>query len=130
MSKISRNTTAKIKIKELIERSEVALSHSDIQKKMEGLCDRVTIYRVLDRMVESGEVHKIVNIDGVLNFARCKEKHCADGHHQHNHVHFSCEKCKMVECLENEIPDIHLPKGYAFKESNITIVGVCPKCGE
>jgi hypothetical protein len=43
--KLARTTTAKTEIQELIASSSVALSHSEIQKSLEGLCDRVTIYR-------------------------------------------------------------------------------------
>jgi len=39
-----RNTKAKIKIKELIVSSYTALSQSEIQNSLQGLCDRVTIY--------------------------------------------------------------------------------------
>lgn len=61
--KQARNTTAKTEILDLISQSEVALSHSEIQS-LDGLCDRVTIYRVLDRLVEEDLVHKVVNTDG------------------------------------------------------------------
>lgn len=57
--KQARNTTAKTEILDLISQSEVALSHSEIQSALDGLCDRVTIYRVLDRLVEEDLVHKL-----------------------------------------------------------------------
>jgi len=44
--KQARNTAAKTEILSLIEQSEVALSRSEIQSSLDGLCDRVTIYRV------------------------------------------------------------------------------------
>lgn len=69
--KTSRTTNAKTEIQELIVSSSVALSHSEIQKSLEGLCDRVTIYRVLERLMEEGVIHKIVNIDGVVKYAGC-----------------------------------------------------------
>jgi Fur family ferric uptake transcriptional regulator len=49
--KSTRTTTAKTEIQDLIVSSSVALSHSEIQKSLEGLCDRVTIYRVLERLL-------------------------------------------------------------------------------
>jgi Fur family ferric uptake transcriptional regulator len=54
--KSTRNTTAKTEIQELILTSNVALSHSEIQKSLDGLCDRVTIYRVLERLLKDGGV--------------------------------------------------------------------------
>lgn len=122
---MSRNTQAKKQILEFIQNSPNAVSHGDIYSKMEELCDRVTIYRVLERLVNENKIHKIVNVDGVINYATC---HSCTNIHYHNHVHFSCEKCKAVTCLnENEI-NFSLPKNYIFKESFFTVSGICPNC--
>ncbi|TAE79313.1 MAG: Fur family transcriptional regulator, partial [Bacteroidetes bacterium] len=80
--KSARTTIAKTEIQELIVSSPVALSHAEIQKSLEGLCDRVTIYRVLDRLMEEGVIHKIVNVDGVVKYAGC---HSCSAKHTHNH---------------------------------------------
>ena len=122
---MSRNTQAKKQILEFIQNSPNAVSHGDIYSKMEELCDRVTIYRVLERLVNENKIHKIVNVDGVINYATC---HSCTNIHYHNHVHFSCEKCKAVTCLdENEI-NFSLPKNYIFKDSFFTVSGICPNC--
>ncbi len=122
---MSRNTKAKTKIKELILSSHIALSHSEIQKSLKGLCDRVTIYRVLERLLEEGAIHKIVNLDGVIKFASCQS--CSETH-SHNHIHFSCQKCKSVTCLEDVEPTYKLPKSYKVSEMNFTLSGLCPNC--
>jgi Fur family transcriptional regulator, ferric uptake regulator len=125
--KSSRNTIAKTEIQRLVESSEVALSHADIQTALNGLCDRVTIYRVLDRLVEDGNIHKVVNVDGVVRYAGCHT--CEDGHaHHHNHVHFSCNNCKSVTCLDDVVPLFKLPRKYKVKEVNFTVSGLCPAC--
>ncbi len=85
-----RNTHAKTEILNLINDSDVALTHSDIQKRLGDLCNRVTIYRVLERLENEGAIHKIVNVDGVVNFAKCSGK-CTHEEHFHNHVHFNCK---------------------------------------
>jgi Fur family transcriptional regulator, ferric uptake regulator len=120
-----RNTAAKIEIQGLILNSSVALSHHEIQEKTKGLCDRVTIYRVLDRLVDDGIIHKIVNMDGVAKYAAC---HACSEKHKHNHVHFSCHKCKTVTCLENVVPSFNLPSNYTVSEINFTVSGVCAAC--
>ena len=125
--KSSRNTVAKTEIQRLVETSEVALSHADIQTALNGLCDRVTIYRVLDRLVEDGNIHKVVNVDGVVRYAGCHT--CEEGHdHHHNHVHFSCNNCKSVTCLDDVVPLFKLPRKYKVKEVNFTVSGLCPAC--
>lgn len=126
--KTSRNTVARTTILDIITDSNIALSHAEIKDKTKNLCDRVTIYRVLDRLVDEGLVHKIVNIDGVVKYASCEictEEH---HHHDHHHVHFSCELCKSVTCLDEVQPTFKLPENYKIKEIHFTISGICPKC--
>lgn len=123
--KSSRNTVAKTKITELINHSDIALSSNEILQNLDALCDRVTVYRVLDRLIEEGNIHKIVNVDGTVKFAKCHN--CSDVHH-HHHLHFSCEKCKSVTCLEDVIPAFSLPKNYKINEMHFIVSGTCPDC--
>ncbi len=120
-----RNTKSKTEILSLINASEVALSHAEIQAALNGLCDRVTIYRVLDRLSEEGVVHKIVNVDGVVKYAMC---HNCETKHKHNHVHFSCENCKKVVCIENVVPQIQLPEKFVIHDYNFVVNGICDNC--
>ncbi|GEC70866.1 Fur family transcriptional regulator, ferric uptake regulator [Flavobacterium flevense] len=128
--KTTRNTTAKSAILELIKNSEVALSHAEIQKMNQELCDRVTIYRILDRLVNEDVIHKIATPDGTIKYAACN--HNPHEHHQHihNHVHFSCEKCHSVTCLDAVKPSYTIPENYLVKEVNFTLSGLCPACVE
>lgn len=123
--KTTRNTTAKSVILNLLTQSKVALSHAEIQTLTDGICDRVTIYRVLDRLVNEDLIHKIVNLEGTIKYANCSQ---CQGTHSHNHVHFSCQKCQLVTCLEDVKPSFTMPKNYQIKEINFTISGICPNC--
>ncbi|BDS11403.1 Fur family transcriptional regulator [Aureispira anguillae] len=127
--KSTRNTAAKSAIHKLLKDSTTALSHRDIQDQVGELCNRVTIYRILDRLVEEGEIHKIVNTDGVIKYATCHQCE-AHHHHSHNHVHFSCTKCHSVTCLDDVKPSYTLPANYLVKEVNFTLSGICPNCIE
>lgn len=122
--KQTRNTKAKAEILALIRRSDTALSHAEIQQALTGLCDRVTIYRVLERLLTE-TIHRMVTPDGIVKYAACR--HCAGGH-QHNHIHFSCLQCKSVTCLENVEPAFQLPKQYKISEVNFMVSGWCPRC--
>ncbi|MCG9793385.1 Fur family transcriptional regulator [Flavobacterium algicola] len=126
--KNTRNTVAKSAILEIIQSSKVALSHVEIQKLSEGLCDRVTIYRILDRLMIEDVIHKIATPDGTVKYAACHHKH--EEHHIHNHVHFSCEKCHSVTCLDTVKPSYSIPKDYLVKEINFTLSGICKDCNE
>lgn len=124
--KQTRNTKAKTEILKLINLSDAALSHSEIQSELGGLCNRVTIYRVLDRLVEEDSIHKVVNVDGVIKYASCH--HNETTHHSHNHIHFSCRRCHTVTCLEDVEPSFKLPEKYKISEVNFTVSGLCPEC--
>ena len=121
-----RNTIAKNEIQKLIEKSAIALSQAEIQSATKGLCDRVTIYRVLDRLTEEGLIHKVLNVDGVMKYASCAPT-CSGGH-KHNHLHFSCQKCKSVTCLVDIEPSFKLPAAYTVTDMNFTLSGYCPAC--
>lgn len=118
--------TNKQTILELVGKSESALSHNELLHSLGDTMNRVTIYRILDKLVVDGQVHKIIDIDGVSKFASC---HVCDEHdHHHNHVHFSCTQCQSVTCLEDVIPAFTLPADYKVEEMNFTLSGVCPEC--
>lgn len=126
--KTTRKTTAKVEILELLEKADTALSHKEIQAELDGVCNRVTIYRVLERLLEEGFIHRIVNTDGVVKYARCHS--CQDHKHAHNHLHFSCTQCQEVTCLEQVQPSYQLPPNYLAQEVHFTISGICPNCLE
>ncbi len=127
--KQTRNTIAKTEILNVLNHSSVALSHSEIQAELNGLCDRVTIYRVLERLISEDEIHKVVNLDGTVKYAACHSCSSEKKHiHTHNHAHFSCEKCKEVTCLEDIEPNFKIPKEYQVNEMNFTLSGICPNC--
>lgn len=123
--KTSRNTASKAAILELLTVSKVALSHSEIQKIIGDLCDRVTIYRILDRLVNEDVIHKIATPDGAVKYASC---HHDLNNHAHNHIHFSCEKCLLVTCLDSVEPSYKIPINYLVNEVNFTLSGLCPNC--
>ncbi len=125
--KATRNTIAKSAIFELLKNSKEALSHSEIQKLTGDLCDRVTIYRILDRLVTEDVIHKIATPDGTVKYASCHHSH-DNPHHTHNHVHFSCEKCHSVTCLDSVEPSYTISDNYVVKEVNFTLSGLCPEC--
>lgn len=125
--KTTRNTASKTAILELISNSHIALSHIEIQTILNGLCDRVTIYRVLERLVNEDLIHKIATPNGTVKYAGCNHDH-ENNSHSHQHIHFNCEKCLAVTCLENIIPVFKIPEKYIIKEMNFTLTGLCENC--
>lgn len=126
---LPRNTRAKQAVLDEINRSTYALSQPELFERVKGTCDRVTVYRILDRLVSEHKIHRIVNVDGTLNYAACN--HC-DTHtpHAHDHLHFSCLECKKIECLSQQSVRVELPSTYEISELFLTISGRCPSCRE
>jgi Fur family ferric uptake transcriptional regulator len=121
-------TDSRQRILDLFLRSEGALSHADIEKRIADGIDRVTIYRTLQVFEEKGIIHTIPSADNSIKYALCKED-CAEGHHHDNHVHFVCDSCSKTICLDHvHVPDIKLPKGFYPRESNMVVSGVCREC--
>lgn len=121
-------TESRQRILNLFLKSNGALSHSDIEKKIADGIDRVTIYRTLQVFEEKGIIHNIPSSDNTIKYALCKDD-CAEGHHHDNHVHFVCDSCYKTICLDDvHVPEVKLPKGFSPRESIMVVNGVCSEC--
>lgn len=121
--KPSRNTVTKTKILSIIQNSGIALSRSEIQSVLNGSCDRITVYRVLNRLVCEGLIHKVINVDGGINYAIGNTERC-----DQYHIHFSCQKCQSITCMKDVKPVFQLPENYRINSVNFTVSGLCPRC--
>lgn len=104
-----------------------ALSHGDIEREVSDDYDRVTVYRTLKTFLDKGLIHKVLDDEGSLKYALCKDV-CTSTKHHHDHVHFKCTKCSQTSCLEVQIPPVKLPKGFTTKAMNVLIQGICAEC--
>ena len=121
-----RNTATQVAILDLLRQEDAALNHESITRRLVGPVDRVTVYRILNRFVDDGLVHRIVADDGRQYFASCEEG-CGHGRHDHGHLHFRCVVCDKVECLIEPV-EFHLPPGYSADNFNIMVSGKCGTC--
>jgi Fur family ferric uptake transcriptional regulator len=120
-------TPARLKVLEVLQNSHQAFSHTELEATFSKV-DRITLYRVLKDFEEAGMVHKIIDFDGVTRFAVCKHS-CPDTTHSEDHVHFNCQKCHKMFCLEKvATPVIKLPQGFTSKGVNTLINGICDHC--
>ncbi len=122
-------TQARIAVLDVLLSEPLPLSHPEIQKRISSLIDRVTIYRVLDWLVENDFAHAVISPDKTRRFKANTEPH----HHQHNnhqHAHFECNNCGQVICLENISPTISqaLPKAFSIDAIHLNITGICASC--
>ena len=87
--------------------------------------NKVTIYRILERLFNKGLVHKAFVGDRTWHYElahNCTVDQC--------HPHFICNNCGKVTCLY----DIHFPlveglgENFIFQRQKIIIEGIGPEC--
>ncbi|MEM6641629.1 MAG: transcriptional repressor [Bacteroidota bacterium] len=104
-----------------------ALSQSDLEKRLEKY-DRVTLYRTLHSFLDSGIIHKIPNDTGIATYGLCHNT-CSPEKHFHDHIHFKCNSCGTIECLDDKkVPNITVPLGYKMEHVNLIVDGICASC--
>jgi len=112
-------------IQEFLEK-QVALAHSDLEERLNSQFDRVTIYRTLKTFLDKDLIHKVLDDSGAAKYALCTHE---EEDHNHEHVHFKCEKCGETTCLDSiALPKISLPPGFKKREMNLLVQGICDKC--
>ena len=124
-----KETKARKAILEKFLNFDFALSHKDIENSLAEEYDRVTVYRTLKTFEEKGIIHQ-VNDGEALRFALC-QAHCEEQNHKDHHVHFKCEECGKIFCLESvKVPEIKMEEGFTALRSFFTIEGLCKDCNE
>jgi len=86
--------------------------------------NKVTIYRVLEALLEADIAHKAFLQDRTWHFEpahRCTQHQC--------HPHFSCTRCGRTDCLtQMNMPLAPGLAGYRIEHQRVQLEGLCPKC--
>ncbi len=122
----NRPTAARIRVLAILLARHSAVTHHEIEDALGGeKMDRVTLYRVLDWLIEKELAHRLTSEDRIWRFLANVSETSA-----HHHAHFKCTQCEKVICLE-DVPvnyDLPIPKGYRAQEAELTVKGVCAQC--
>jgi Fe2+ or Zn2+ uptake regulation protein len=108
-------------ILEAIAKHDKALSAYELQDllKNEGKnYSAITIYRVIDTLLELDIVHKVHSIN---SFMKCCE------HKNHLHRLLVCKSCHNVKPVERAATELHI-NGFAQVEVIDEVLGLCEKC--
>ncbi|MFA7242406.1 MAG: transcriptional repressor [Sulfuricellaceae bacterium] len=121
-----RATPARCAVLGALLAAERALTHLEIGARLELQLNRVTLYRVLEWLVQHRIAHKIVDEDRVWRFNASPPAETTS----HRHAHFRCKRCISVTCLENMSTTfaLSLPAGFRSQEVDLTISGICAAC--
>lgn len=120
-------TRTRVAVLEVLLGADQSLTHDEIGAALDARGfrhDRVTLYRALDWLVESGVAHKMHGNDRTWRFGVVAGE-------PHEHAHFHCDRCGKVVCLEGLKPAVavSLPGGFQLDRASLVLYGACPSCG-
>jgi Fur family transcriptional regulator, ferric uptake regulator len=122
-----RNTEARRNVLACLIAANRALSHGDIETQLAGTdLDRVTLYRVLDWLVEHALAHRVGNMGGHERAMRFAFTHPEK---PNAHAHFQCTECGRTICLEDvAAPALNVPVGIELQGIELSAFGRCASC--
>lgn len=131
-----RVTAVRLRVLEVLGAQREALDAQQIEDRAAlPAADRVTIYRTLNTLVDSGLAHRIDPGDRIYRYSLTDHSHCEGEHHHHEHLHMVCDACGSVRCLDNAevIVQTRSGRGAAPKKlrvfsGNGTLHGLCETC--
>lgn len=117
----ARVTSTRVRVLAALVAAQKALSRQDVERSLPEQLDRVTLYRVLDWLVERGLAHRIAGENRVWRFVA--------GEPHGEHAHFHCRRCDTVCCLGSPAqPALRLPRGFRRESVDLTVHGLCAEC--
>lgn len=114
-----RITKVNILVLNLLKKTDTPLSAKDIWLKSNKKINLVSIYRVLDKLINIG----LIQIDSLGKDRPEKIYHLKSEHHHH----FVCKKCNQVSCVPCKL-ETNLPKNFKLLKHQIQLSGLCNKC--
>lgn len=122
-------TEHRLRILEVIGNNGYPLSAAEIHATLDqvGTINRVTVYRILDLLVDRGIVERIATGGRAFYYG------LAPNAHHHPHPHFYCKNCKRMNCLDPRSLGVdaealwkHFPG--RIDKVEIRVDGICNKC--
>jgi len=131
-----RVTSVRLAVLEVLSSTDAALNAQEVEAKIKlPAADRVTVYRTLNTLVDSGLAHRIDPGDRVYRFSLTSHTHCKGEDHQHEHLHMVCDTCGSVRCLDDAEVIVQTkarrgskPRTLRVFSGNGTLHGVCETC--
>ena len=123
---VSRKTKTVKLILELFENTNNAIAVIDLVSIFKEKMNKTTVYRILNRLEESGILHSFTDRDGLKRYAKGNQKPSLlkNGN---LHSHFLCNDCGISSCLPLEIPRPSLPN-TRIDSSDHLFTGQCENC--
>jgi len=118
-------TSHRMRLLRVLSECKQAISEKELEVLMNGNCNRTTIYRNLNSLVEKKIVHRILSGEAV----KYKLIAGSDAVKKSDHVHFECNICNTTFCFEElTVQDFPLSVGFTKLENQFIIIGICKNC--
>ena len=122
-----RNTEARRNVLACLIEAGRALSHAEIEAQLTDTdLDRVTLYRVLEWLVEQSLAHRVGGLSG---FDRAMRFAFSRPERRSAHAHFQCVQCGTTMCLDDvAVPALPVPGGIELQGIELAAFGYCASC--
>lgn len=137
-----KSTVSRLEVTAVLAQNNDPLTHQDLLKLLPDSFDRVTLYRVLDWLLQNKVIHRIAGEDRAWRF----QLNASVGNNiqysksatlsknktlnQHSHAHFQCGNCGKVFCLNDVHPKLtnDIPADFVVDSIELNIKGKCANC--
>ena len=123
---ISRKTKTVELVLELFREKRYAIPVVDIVSIFANKMNKTTVYRILQRLEDSGILHSFVDKEGLKRYAKGDQRK-SNTINQIIHPHFLCDDCGISICLPLEISTPSIPN-YTINSSDHLYSGQCQDC--
>lgn len=120
-------THCRVLVLEQLMRSDKALSQQELDHMLRPLCNRSTLYRILNTLEQKGILLRIAIEENNKYYF---DQSLLDKPENHlNFVFFHCARCNDVIPMQPiKKEGITLPDGFTMKEQHFVIRGICKQC--
>ncbi len=122
-------TPGRLRVLEVVGNHPAPLSAADIHRTVNrtGTLDRVTVYRILDRLVRE-KILKELSLGG-----RRRLYGMAPSEHHPPHPHFRCARCGAVQCLPPggvrvDLGGVRRVFAGEIRDVEVRLEGLCTTC--
>ncbi|MGB0390467.1 MAG: Fur family transcriptional regulator [Salibacteraceae bacterium] len=119
-------TTIRVELLSILSENKNAISYSNIQDSL-GKFDRITLYRTLNTFLDKGIIHKALEDENDTFYALCGHN-CSSKGHSHQHIHFKCNDCEQVSCVQSKHPVNVEIAGFSIENFEVKATGTCDSC--
>tara|TARA_B100001778_G_C18468543_1_gene574652 strand:+ start:279 stop:659 length:381 start_codon:yes stop_codon:yes gene_type:complete len=107
-------------------KNQNALTVIELINKFKTEMNKTTVYRILERLENSGILHSFLDQSGLRRYAKNNEEITLSNINS-KHSHFLCEDCGVSSCIPL---DIKIPSNsnFTIKNSEHLLIGNCNNC--